>query len=69
MKHTDAYEEMFHPPKPPTRPNVWCYKCKSDSGWTNSDLMKIRGNYSLKCQNCKKVCIQMKSNVPAPDVK
>jgi len=62
MKYSDAYDEMFNPEKPAVKPEVWCYKCKSESGWTNSDLMKIKGSYDLKCQKCKKVCIKMMSN-------
>lgn len=63
-KHTEAYEEMFHPPKPKRDPNIWCYKCKSQSGWADSDLILMRGHYKLNCKNCGKVCINGLSNIP-----
>ncbi len=64
IKHTDAYDDMFLPKKPDPKPNIWCYKCKSDSGWTNAEIARIRGNYTLKCQNCKQPTIKLMSNVP-----
>ena len=63
-RYTDAYEEMFHPKKPAKNPNIWCYKCKKESGWTDSDLIVLKGHYALKCQHCKENCIKVMSNLP-----
>lgn len=39
---------------------VICTSCGEFSGWTNDDLVYIKGDRNLKCQNCKKVCIEVK---------
>lgn len=38
---------------------VICTCCGEFSGWTNDELIYIKGDRNLKCQNCKKVCIEV----------
>ena len=37
---------------------IICTRCGQFSGWTNDDLKYISGEREIKCQNCKKPCIQ-----------
>lgn len=48
------------PEKPKTDGRVICTCCQEFSGWTNDELIYVTGNRSLKCNNCGKVCIEVK---------
>jgi len=38
---------------------ITCMKCGKPSGWTNDDLRYVGGQKEIKCQSCKKPCIQL----------
>lgn len=45
-----------HKPNGKVRESIFCHKCKNESGWMNSDLIKLNNN--LNCKSCGKVCIK-----------
>lgn len=45
-----------------TNPIIICNGCRKDSGYKNDDLIMVRGNKDIKCKECGKVCIQIRSN-------
>lgn len=55
-----AWEQMFRPDKPVKSKVIICPHCKKDSGYSDADLIPLRGNYELKCRNalCLKVAIR-----------
>lgn len=38
---------------------VICTSCGQFSGWTNDELIYIKGDRKLKCNNCGIVCIEI----------
>lgn len=64
MKEFSVYESPFQNKKPKIQKSIICKHCKSESGWTNNDLVKIPTDkyIELKCRNmfCKKTCIVIK---------
>lgn len=45
-----------------TTPQIICNSCLKPSGFENDDLVNIKPPRNIKCQNCGKVCIQLKIN-------
>lgn len=45
-----------------TTPQIICNSCHEPSGFENDDLVSIKPPRNIKCQQCGKVCIQIKIN-------
>lgn len=57
-------ERIFLEPKEiRVNPEIICTKCKKPSGFVNEDFINIKPPRDIKCKNCRKVCIELRSNV------
>lgn len=58
-----AWEAMFRPPKPKATAEFICPHCSKPCGWTKSEIIAIRGDHDLKCQNdnCKQTAIRVRT--------
>lgn len=54
------YDDQFHIRKPKVSKEIICTHCRQPSGFTNADLILLRGNFTLNCKQkgCGKVAIR-----------
>lgn len=54
-------KKVLSPKEIKVTPEIMCTECKKPSGYENSDLINIKPPRDIKCKNCGKVCIKVRS--------